>query len=217
MAIESSGSSLVKIEGDQVFQIFKSSKVAERVANIAIKLLSSPYITYRVLLQKGFGSKKQIFIDEEIKYNAFDYIVPFEYWIKEDDIIVWKKIFTLNSMKDRYLFLSENWIKLMYDIMKGLYALKTIGIIHNDTVIDNIGIYKDNFVLFDFDGSGTPEEKGKDFSNDIKTLINSFKFYDIKVPEIYSISEMVSYYANTFSKSYSESLHILENLKIKQI
>lgn len=216
MQKSSSGASIVEIKGDQAFQIFKSSKVAERIAKIMLNLLNENDVKYKILLQKGFGAKKEILINEEIKYRAFDYIVPFEYWVKTDDIIVWKKIFTLNQLEKDKLpdFLEANWLKILYDMLKAFYALKRIGIIHNDAVIDNIGIYNNNFVLYDFDGSGTPEEKGKDFSVDVDTLVNSFKFHGVNVPKVYSISEMVSYFAKTFSKSYSESLTILENLKI---
>jgi hypothetical protein len=100
-----------------------------------------------------------------------------------------------------------------------LYALKLTGILHNDTRLDNIGIRGDNFVLFDFDGSGSPEEKCKDYIHDYKDLLVSFKFHDVLLPEemsrftgINSLVEIVKELGLT--DSLNNSIDFLENLHI---
>jgi hypothetical protein len=135
---------------------------------------------------------------------------------------VWTLIKPLNSLPGVLLseeFLSKNYIKICYDISKGLYALKLIGIIHNDTRLDNVGILNGNFVLFDFDGSGTPDSKCKDYIDDYRDLLKSFKFYNVVLPEeiegftgIYSLVEIVQKLG--LRDTLNSSLDYLENLSI---
>lgn len=219
--IESSGSSIVEIKENQTIQKFHSSKISERIGKIMMSLILNNPTSYRIFLQKGFGPNKKVLIDKKLIYNCFDYIVQFKYLLESEKTIVWEKITPLNrtSFGLKKNFLQSNWIKIMYDILKALYSLKTINIIHNDTVLDNIGINNNNnFVLFDFDGSGNPEEKGKDFSVDVYTLKKSFKFYDVEIPEkIDNISGMIEYLSKKLLKTELEIFEYLQNLKIKYL
>lgn len=218
LEISSGGSTvLVKKNSNWVFQRFNSKEVAERVGGIALKLVENNKIEYRILFQKGFGQRKTILLDKIILYRAFDYIVPFEYYIPSDRMIVWRKIEPLNKLKENQYFLSENWLKIWYDISKALYALKNIGIMHNDTVIDNIGIYRGKFVLFDFDGSGTPDDKGKDFSDDFVSLKKSFTFHGVDKGGFHGIASIVEFISKTKGISLTDALDYLETLEINKI
>lgn len=218
----SSGSSKVYLSksDDTVFQKFISSEVSERIANIMLTLLDKKEITYEVKMQKGFGPKKEILIQTTLKYDPFKYIVPFKFYIPRENVIAWKKIVPLNS-NPNYMsegFLTKNFLKIFYDISKALVALRTINIIHNDCVLDNIGIYKGNFVLFDFDGSGTPEVKQKNFSYDYETLIKSFRFREVLIPNMDKIKGIVSiieYTMNIYTLSAKDAFQFLEKLVIQ--
>ena len=215
----SSGSSKVfeSKEESTIVQKFESATVAKRIATIMIKLLELKKVSYEIKLQKGFGPKKEILLYTTLNYGPFEYIVSFQYYIEEDKTIVWEKIAPLNSSKFLLSapFLEKNVIKICYDIFKALTALKKINIVHNDCVLDNIGIRKNNFVLFDFDGSGTPEEKGKDFSDDIRTLLNSFKFRDVNIPKFTSIGDIIGYVMNARKITAPFALVYLEELPIQ--
>jgi hypothetical protein len=104
----------------------------------------------------------------------------------------------------------------LYDISKALLILKSIDIIHNDCLLDNIGIFDGNFVIFDFDGSGSPREKIKDFDYDFNTLKKSFEFHGFKLPFKYTgIFSVIQYVSTRDLISFSESFDYLENLVIE--
>lgn len=215
----SSGSSIVYVSRnhDNIFQLFLSSKVSDRIAEMMIKLKLKSPIKNRIYLATCFMPKKTVLIDETIIYDPFEYIVPFKYYIIDDDIIAWGKITPLNSIPVMLTteFLQINMVKLCYDISNGLYALKTIGIIHNDCRLDNIGIYKYNFVLFDFDGSGTREEKDKDFSDDYIDLTESFKNRGIVLPfKFTGTTSVVQFVSNDLGMSLTDALKYLKELRI---
>lgn len=218
----SSGSSKVYIDKKDniVIQQYISYQVAKRISDIMLKLLEKKQITLNIVFQKGFGPNKKVFLKTEIKYDPFNYITPFLFYIEKDNIIAWKKITPLNESEKTISreFLKKNFFKIWYDISKGLNALKTINIIHNDTVIDNIGIYNGNFVLFDFDASDSPENKGKDFSDDFKMLKQSFKFRDVyigRMEEITGIMSLIQIYSDLYNISLPEAFEKLENLEIE--
>jgi len=72
----------------------------------------------------------------------------------------------------------------------------------------------------DFDGSGDPLEKDKDYTHDYCTILNSFKFYGVDLPiemkkfiGIHSLIDIVS--TLYMKKDFKKSLEYLESLKIK--
>lgn len=216
----SSGSSVVYIGDDStVIQKFLSNKVAERIAKIMLTLLEKEGIKLPIRIQRGFGPKKTVFLEETVSYSPFSYIVPFEYYMPDQALIGWTKISPLNEKMEALSasFLEKNIYKLWYDISKALYALKTINVIHNDCVVDNIGIYKGNFVLFDFDGSGSPEEKGKGFESDYRSLQNSLDFRGVDttgMDTISGINSVIEYVAEKENITIPEAFLLLENLTI---
>ena len=128
------------------------------------------------------------------------------------DMVVWNKILPLNKIINTPEFVRKNLFKILYDVCKGLHVLHSINLIHNDAVLDNIGIQNNKFVLFDFDGTGRPEEKGKTFDNDYKTLQDSVKYVlgqEIKITGIGSVIEMVSKINKISIPEAFESLEIM--------
>jgi hypothetical protein len=210
------------IAGENAIQSYINCDIAKRISLYMNRIRDLGDINIRILFQKGFGKFKHILLDKILLYNPFNYITPFKNYIP-DTSICWQKIIPLNSSPDTLLstvFLNTNYLKICYDISKALYSLKKIGIIHNDTCLDNVGIYKGNFVLFDFDGSGEPLEKDKDYTHDYCTILNSFKFYGVELPlemkkfiGIYSLIEIVS--TLYMKKDFNNSLEYLESLKIR--
>ena len=209
------------IAGENAIQNYINSNIAKKISSYMIRIQQLGDINIRILFQKGFGEFKEVLLDKILVYNPFNYITPFKNYIPET-FICWQKINPLNSSSDILLskdFLKTNYLKICYDISKALYSLKKIGIIHNDTCLDNVGIYKGNFVLFDFDGSGDPLEKDKDYTHDYSTILNSFKFYGVDLPiemknfiGIYSLIDIVS--GLYTKKDFQTSLEYLESLKI---
>ena len=210
------------IAGENAIQSYINCYIAKRISSYMNRIQELGDINIHILFQKGFGNFKEILLDNILVYNPFNYITPFKNYIPETSIC-WQKINPLNSSPDTLLstdFLNTNYLKICYDISKALYAVKKIGIIHNDTCLDNVGIYKGNFVLFDFDGSGDPLEKDKDYTHDYCTILNSFKFYGVDLPiemkkfiGIHSLIDIVS--TLYMKKDFKKSLEYLESLKIK--
>jgi hypothetical protein len=172
--------------------------------------------------RKGYGPDKIVLLDRYLEYDPFWYIPSISTYDHSSSTITWCRITPLNSNPDLLLshsFLVHNYIKICYDVSKALYALKLTGIMHNDTRLDNIGIHGQNFVLFDFDGSGTPLEKCKDYIDDYNDLMESFRFYNITLPEqmrrftgVNSLLEVVKELG--LSDGLDNSVNFLESLTI---
>ena len=217
--LSSSGGSTIVTNDHFALQKFISSSVT---AKIVFYISQLRQVNLRILFQKGFGPRKVVILDRFLEYNPFSYIPSIHKHDLPSNTIIWTLITPLNSNPSLLLstsFLLKNYLKICYDISKALYALKLIGIIHNDTRLDNIGIKAQNFVLFDFDGSGTPLEKCKDYIDDYNDLLASFKFYDVVLPEemkrftgINSLIEIVKELGLT--DSLNNSLDYLESLNI---
>jgi hypothetical protein len=208
MSLTSSGNSTVYVNNNTVSQHFLSVNTAIKIQNIMMKL--PPKTTYKIIFRKG---GKTLF-EHDLCYDTNRYIVPFLY--REENIIIWKKILPLNQ-DERLLshtFLHNNSMKIMYDISKAILSLKKSEIVHNDTVLDNIGICDGVFVLFDFDGSGSFQEKGKDNYADFCSLRNSFKFRNIIVKDLPGIHSIIEYYSRLKNISLEKAFNELENLKI---
>lgn len=217
--LSSSGGSTIVINKDSAIQKFNCSAVTTRIVFYISKLRP---VRLHIRFQKGYGQNKIVLLDRFLEYNPFTYIPPvLEYDISRQ-IIVWTLIKPLNLNPSVLLseqFLNTNYLKICYDISKALYALKLIGVIHNDTRLDNVGILDGNFVLFDFDGAGAPESKCKDYIDDYRDLLTSFKFYGAVLPEemksftgIYSLVEIVQKLG--LRDTLNSSLDYLENLDI---
>lgn len=217
--LSSSGGSTIVTNEHFALQKFISSSVTAKIVFYISQLRP---VTVRIHFQKGFGPTKVVLLNRILEYNPFSYIPSIHKHDLPSNTITWTLVTPLNSNPSLLLsnsFLLKNYIKICYDISKALYALKLIGVIHNDTRLDNIGIYGQNFVLFDFDGSGTPVEKCKDYIDDYRDLLTSFKFYDVVLPDrmkgftgINSLIEIVKELSLT--ESLNSSLDFLESLNI---
>lgn len=208
-SIESSGNSIIYISKHIVFQKFYSKKVAIRIVNIISNL--QKYTTYNIIIQNGFGKFKNILFKHRLHYETFNYIVPLIYYFHKENIITWKKISPLNMLSYGLSkqFLKKNSLKICYDISKALIALRKNNIFHNDTVLDNIGIYNGNFILFDFDGSG--DKKYCQYTQ----LTNSFLFYNVNINyNLTGIHSIILYVSHTHNINLSDSFLFLESLKI---
>jgi hypothetical protein len=217
--LSSSGGSTIVIDKDSAIQKFKSSAVSTRIVFYISKLRP---VRIHILFRKGYGPDKLVLLDRFLNYNPFTYIPSVREYDLSTQTIVWTLIKPLNLNPSVLLseqFLNKNYLKICYDISKALYSLKVIGIIHNDTRLDNVGILDGNFVLFDFDGAGTPDSKCKDYIDDYSDLLKSFKFYNVVLPEeiegftgIYSLVEIVQKLG--LRDTLNSSLDYLENLTI---
>lgn len=158
--------------------------------------------------------KEKPLLDTTIRYDVFSYIVPYISSDDKENTIIYAKILPLNKIINKH-FLYNNYLKICYDISKALLIFKKINYIHNDCVLDNIGIYRGNFILYDFDGCGTPEEKNKDFEYDYKSLERSFDFCGFKLSFKYDgIFSVIQHLSKEKDISFCESFEFLENLKI---
>lgn len=217
--LSSSGGSSIVINEDSVLQKFINPSVTRKIIFYISELR---HVKIRLFFRKGFGPRKVVILDRFLEYNPFVYIPAITNHDQSSNTITWTRITPLNSDPTVFLsqsFLINNYLKICYDVSKALYALKSIGIVHNDTRLDNIGIYRQNFVLFDFDGSGTPLEKCKDYIDDYTDLLTSFKFYDVILPQemnsftgINSLIEIVKELGLT--DSLNNSVDFLESLNI---
>ena len=178
--ITSSGGSIILVSNDisYIVQYYRSKRVVENIFIIFINILSNPVRTMKFVIRSGFGPGSIKYMDRTLGYDLTDYLVKFEFYVRTDKIIAWKKIFTLNSLSEdeKKEFIRINLFKIIWDIGKALYGLHVMNIIHNDARIDNVGIQNGKFVLFDFDGSGEPEIKNKYFKDDFKDFKNSIIF-----------------------------------------
>ena len=206
--MESSGSSCLVTVGNFAFQKFRSFDVSKRIVDIVSKLPKN--IVYSIVFQKGFGKDKKVLFKYTLTYNTFDYIVSYVCCFR--NIIVWRKIVPLNTLSYGLSreFLEKNFLKLWYYVCKALLALRKNNIFHNDTVLDNIGIYNENFILFDFDGSNNYS-----YGCDYTRLKKSFHFYGIEIKEeIKGIHSVILYVSKKKNISLLDSFDFLESLKI---
>jgi hypothetical protein len=221
---ESSGSSVVYYSEDSkfIYQEFRNSKVFEKICKLMFELLRQE-VSLKILFKKITPGKPSVtLLNKTLTYNSFDYLVKFNYCIPTHLSVVWDKIYTLNTLKKDKLktFILNNLYKLLYDISKGLYTLHSKGILHNDCVVDNVGIQDNkhgaNFVLFDFDAIGTPEDKGKLFQSDYSSFIRSINFNtDMSLKFKYSNpSSVIQYVSENETISLEESFQMLEKMKI---
>lgn len=101
----------------------------------------------------------------------------------------------------------------LQDIGKALYGLHLNCISHQDSRLDNIGIYNNNFVLYDFDGAYL--QKYYNFDKDIYDLKKSLKYNLEK-----EFKKIESYMCFTTSKellTFMVSMHMSKNKSFKDV
>jgi RIO-like serine/threonine protein kinase len=177
----SSGSSIVFLSNESpvVVQIFSDRKLCDRVFTVINSVMHK---VCKVPINSA--------VTEE--YTIDDYIVPFELYFPDNNIIMWRRIQTMNSLDDIGKYIVKNYWKFVWDLSHGLQCIHSSGFVHGDCSIDNIGVYNGHFVLFDFDMAKpvTPEGINKDYdtlnksiffhtdqrlrSGDIQYVISSF-------------------------------------------
>jgi tRNA A-37 threonylcarbamoyl transferase component Bud32 len=167
---------------------------------------------------------------EKVKYsyNIYKYISNIHTLknFNDPNIIVWKKINCLNSFdgESKINIILKNHIKLLWDISKALYGLHINNIYHGDARIDNIGIYNNNFILFDFDGSSL-ESSNFNFNKDIHDFKTSIKYNlekeynDIKnlMDNFTTGKELMNFLVSKYlieKNSIKEVIEYLDNLEI---
>ena len=96
--------------------------------------------------------------DVNFIYNVRDHIAMLEVYVPNGTIVWWKHT-CLSEFNPPALcyFLEINLYKLLYDITKALICMDRAGLLHRDCTIDNIGIRRGRFILFDFDAMVTME------------------------------------------------------------
>ena len=208
--MDSSGGSSLVVYRQFAFQKFRCLDVSERIVDMLKRCEKN--IIYPILFQKGFGKGKEVLFKHTLCYNMFCYVVPYLCFFKKYGVIVWRRVVPLNRLSYGLSteFLEKNFLKIWYDISKALLALRKNNIFHNDTVLDNIGIYNNNFILFDFDGS-----KNSPHGCDYKRLKKSFHFYGVEMSvDIEGLYSLIEYVSEMKKISLSDSFYFLESLQI---
>lgn len=136
----SSGDSTVKVSAGQAVQYFRHVHVYTAVRQIAIELSTSSPInvlfsdgtryTYRPL---AFHSRYLAHSDAECS-------------------LTWERIHCLNQLEVpvRIHVIRTHFVKFLWDILKGIFAMFACGLRHGDPSLDNIGMRQGRFVLFDY-------------------------------------------------------------------
>jgi len=168
----SNGSSFVFISTDNniAVQYFNHRQIPEKIKIIfdAINKTENFYVN-----KKFYFKNKSFTLNFKLKNHLSNFID----YKKPDNIIIWEKHVCLNSYTNDMIvkILSNNIIKFIWDISKGLYGLHSLFILHGDPTIDNIGIRNGVFILFDFDSSKINVEF-LSFKKDNWEFLKSLKF-----------------------------------------
>lgn len=213
----SNGLSAVIIPDDYpvVYHYFQDNIVFKRICTMFIALLQNQIVTLPISIKTGFGKRAQVKLDRTLVYNIFDYVSRFEYCLDGLKTIVWGSLTPLNALKNLKRFVKQNILKIAYDCSKGIYALHSKGYKHSDCRIDNIGVNligdeKENFVLFDFDGSSPLEGVYKKDYNDLAVSIQFVTEEKLPFSSV-EIRDLIEYVVKKDGVSYEEALNILEN------
>jgi hypothetical protein len=141
----SSGDSTVWLEGSRAVQTFRNPHVCTAVRQIALDIITSSPVN--VLFTDG---------------TRYAYL-PIDFHSRliscsesSESTIVWERIECLNQIDTnrRMQLIRSNFIKFLWDILKGIFAMYACGLRHGDPSLDNIGIRDGRFVLFDYNLSG---------------------------------------------------------------
>lgn len=201
---------------DRVQQTFDHLTEYERVKHVALDLeLSGPL---NLLFEDGtiytFSAKD--FHSRLLKY--------------EDDAqtIHWARIACFNQMRGKmYLsIIRKNWVKFLWDALKGILAIHLCGYHHGDVSLDNMGVRDQHFVCFDYNLSQKSLHFTQEVDREIHRLRRSLRFhFDIKPTQdasffegfehVHSIQEFV-YWIQERHKfdTLSETLNYLDSLEI---
>jgi len=220
--LDSSGASRVYFykNSENVYQVYNDKSIADMIANFMVHLVEEKSISTKIILRKSFGRPKK---DNDDKYEKtinikpFEYIAPFNFYVNNLNLICWKKINTINSIKKddkRKNFIIQNLEKLLYDISKALTVLHQKGKVHGDCRLDNIG-FLNNFMLFDFDSMVNVTQLEKNYDYDYKTFLQSIEFHaDLKIENINSIGSAILYAKKNKNMTYEQAHNYLETLNI---
>jgi hypothetical protein len=159
-----------------------------------------------------------------LRYDMFEYMPKIIDHGEDYNMIKWELITPLNSYtnSEKCNIITNNIVKLLWDIGKAIVGLHENGIYHGDSRIDNIGIKNGKFVLFDFDGSRScsPKDKHiyKDFSDFAKSIEFNVNYYCENNSKPYDkIKEYIPFPDNYFIESIIEkndSIEFLDSLEI---
>ena len=154
-------------------------------------------------------------------YDMFDYIPKIIGNIDDCNTIKWELITPLNSYSnlDKYSIITNNIVKILWDIGKAIEGLHANGIYHGDSRIDNIGIKNGKFVLFDFDGSRKCLPSDKHIRKDFSDFVRSIEFnvnYEKGNKPYDNLKEFVPFPDHYFLESLIEknSIEFLDSLEI---
>lgn len=159
-----------------------------------------------------------------LRYDMCEYMPKIVGNREDCNMIKWELITPLNSYtnSEKCNIITNNIVKLLWDIGKAIAGLHENGIYHGDSRIDNIGIKNGKFVLFDFDGSRScsPKDKHiyKDFSDFVKSIEFNVNYHCEKNSKPYDkIKEYIPFVDSYFIESIiekNESIEFLDSLEI---
>jgi hypothetical protein len=158
---ESSGRSFLIIGEENVLQYYSNQIIKNNICKMYQKIYEN----------KNFNYEGEI-------YDLFDYIVPISLASCEtsnnpmNNIIIWKRMIPAMAKKKNGTI---DYNQLKNDITIALNGLHSIGYVHGDSTVDNIGYYNGKYILYDFDMSS--ETKNIEMQDqDFKKLYQSIEF-----------------------------------------
>jgi hypothetical protein len=107
------------------------------------------------------------------RYDLSHYILDMKSFSDINKCITWNRIECINEIVDdkkRAQFIGRNLIKLIWDILHAIEGFHACGYVHNDCRIDNIGYYKNYFVLFDYNLSAPKRNIQKDTDSFVRSI-----------------------------------------------
>jgi hypothetical protein len=147
----SGDSTVVLVDGTRVTQTFRHPLVCSTVREIALKLAASAPVNIRF-------SDGTTYVYTPLDFHS-------QLLSSSDTTVTWERIHCLNQMDipSRMRLVRTHFIKFLWDIVKGIFALASCGIRHGDPSLDNIGTRQGHFVLFDYNLSRkVPQERSSE-------------------------------------------------------
>jgi hypothetical protein len=158
----SGGNSIVFLTQTEAIQKFRSQIEYNHVKKVVNDLSKTDYI--------------HAWVDSEYyTYNLKDILVLPQSTQDLDQTIQWPRVECLNELEPniKRQMILQNIEKLLWNILKAIVGLNLNGYVHNDVSLDNIGIHKETFVLYDYNMS----KRGSDMIRDLNSFKRSIRFH----------------------------------------
>jgi len=220
----SSGDSVVHLKGPYAVQTFRHPPVYTFVRRVAMELLTSSPVNH-------------LFSDAtRYTYSPIDFHSRAVNHSETESSVTWERIHCLNQMEShlRMRFIRTHYVKFLWDVLKGIFALSDCGFRHGDPSLDNIGVRQGRFVLFDYNLSRPvlPTQRSDGLRRDLYYFSRSLRWncseYDPDtpldateesllelIPQIRHLEEFVeAILIHRDDSDYASTLHYLDALSL---